>query len=107
VSSKFALIRVAGKQFRAEVGSSLDVPFFGKLKAGDAIKDLDVLLYKSDADVRIGAPTVSGVPVKLVVKSHERDDKVLVFKYLRKNKSKKMRGHRQPYTTVFVESIGA
>jgi len=39
------------------------------------------------------------------VLAQDKADKVIVFKYKRRKDSKKMKGHRQPYTEVLVEKI--
>lgn len=106
MSTKFAIVNVFGRQFTVREGDKIQANYF-EGEVGSSLSFPEVLLVNTGADVKVGAPFVSGAKVTALVGEHTRAEKVLVFKYLRKNKSKKMRGHRQPYTTLTIQSIEA
>lgn len=57
--------------------------------------------------VKIGTPLVEGAKVRARVLEHIKGDKKIVFKYTRKTRYKKKKGHRQPYTKVEILKITA
>lgn len=101
----YAIIETGGKQFRVEEGCKVMVD---KL-AADAGSELtiDKVLMIGGGDVKVGAPYVAGASVKAEVVEHSRGAKVLVFKRWRRNDSRKLRGHRQDYTTLKITGINA
>lgn len=76
-----------------------------KGEPGDAVSFGEVLAYNSGSSLSFGAPLIANAKVSATIKGHVRGEKVLVFKYPRKNKHKKIQGHRQPYTLITVNEI--
>ena len=103
--SKFAIVNIFGRQFKVAEGDKINASFAEATKPGEKITFSEVLMLNKDGNLNVGAPLVSGAKVTAEVVAHGRDDKVIVFKYLRKNKSKKMHGHRQPFTTLTITGI--
>lgn len=100
----FAIIRIGGKQFRVEKGSTLRVPSL-KEKVGDSV-ELEVLASGAEQETSIGAPTVAGAKVIAKIVNHGRAPKIVVFKKKRRKHYKRTRGHRQGFTTLKIESMG-
>ena len=50
-------------------------------------------------------PTVSGAVVEAKIVSHQKDDKVIVFKKKRRKGYKVKNGHRQLLTELLIEKI--
>ncbi|HCY83925.1 MAG TPA: 50S ribosomal protein L21 [Desulfobacteraceae bacterium] len=102
----YAVIRTGGKQYKVHEGQLLRVE---KLEGseGSEIEFNDVLLYSDGETVTLGAPQVESAVVKAQVLEQGRSKKQLVFKYKRRKGYRKMRGHRQHYTDVRIESISA
>lgn len=100
----FAVIQTGGKQYRVEVGTVLNVE---KLDAevGSSV-DFDALLIEDKGKVTVGNPTVAGKVVKAEVLVHGKADKIIVFKYTAKKRTKSKNGHRQPFTQIKINSIG-
>ncbi len=100
----YAVIRSGGKQYRVAEG---DVVCVEKLDVeSDApVEFNEVLLVKTDDKTYIGEPLVEGASVRGVLKSQDKDKKVLVFKYKAKKQYRRTRGHRQPYSEVLIEKI--
>jgi large subunit ribosomal protein L21 len=101
----YAIIRAAGRQYRAEPGTIIDVeklPF----EAGSSIDLTDILLFAGDnGEISVGAPLVSGLTVKATVIGDYRAKKIFVWHYRPGLRYRKRRGHRQTYTRLRIESI--
>ena len=104
MSKKYAIVQILGRQFKVSEGDKVKVSLMPG-DTGAALSFSDVLLVNSGSSVQLGAPFVKGAKVGATITAHTRDPKVLVFKYLRKNKAKKLYGHKQPYTILTVNSI--
>ena len=95
-----AVIETGGKQYYVEEGTELYVE---KLDAEVGSKvDFDKVLM---VDGAFGNPYLSNAKVTGEVVKHGKDKKIVVFKYVPKNKYRKKQGHRQPYTKVVIKSI--
>ncbi len=104
MSAKYAVVNVFGRQYKVKEGESIKAALCPN-EVGESLEFPEVLLLSNGGDVKIGTPTVSGAKVTAKVENHGRDPKVLVFKYLHKNKHKKSVGHKQPFTTLNIEKI--
>ena len=102
----YAVIRTGGKQYRVQENQVLKVE---KLEGteGSEVEFNDVLLYSDGENITLGAPTVENAVVKAHILEQGRGKKQLVFKYKRRKGYRKMRGHRQHYTEIKIESISA
>ncbi|HCR47985.1 MAG TPA: 50S ribosomal protein L21 [Rhodothermales bacterium] len=100
----YAIVEIAGKQFKVQEGLKLYVP---KMTAepGDAVSFDQVLLVSGEAGVQVGTPTVAGASVSAEVVNHVRADKVIVFKKKRRKGYRVKNGHRQPYTQIAIQAV--
>lgn len=97
----FAIVKIAGQQFKVNQGQSLYVPRIDG-KQGDQVEFSDVLLYSSDNKVETeGKVTVKAEIVDELVKG----DKVIVFKMKRRKGYRKKHGHRTHYTRIKITEI--
>ena len=102
----YAVIETGGKQYKVEVGQTIDVEFLD-VNIGDSF-DLDrVLMVSGEEAVRVGQPTVDGAKVSATVVEHGRGRKVIVFKYRPKQRYRVKNGHRQHYTRLRIDEITA
>ena len=99
----YAIIRSGNKQYSVKAGDYVRVEKLEQ-ELGAEFNLSDVLLVGGDKTF-VGAPTVSGAKVVVVVAEHDLDRKKIIFKKKRRKGFRKMRGHRQPFTTLFVKSI--
>ena len=102
----YAIVEIAGQQFRVEKDRKLYVHRLENEEGSDVEFDR-VLLLDNEGSVQIGAPLIEGVKVKAKVLKHLRGDKVIVFKKKRRKTYKKKNGHRQNLTQIQVEEIVA
>lgn len=100
----YAIVELGGKQYRVQTGDTLNVELL-KAEPGEKVNFDRVLFLAGDSDLRIGDPFVEGASVDASVIKHDKDDKILVFKYKSKKNYRRLRGHRQNYTQIRIESI--
>lgn len=100
----FAVVEIAGKQYRVRPGDRIAVERLDA-EPGSEITLESVLLASTDDGVTIGTPTVDGASVKAQVVAEEKDSKVLVLKYKRKNRYRHLSGHRHTRTILEINSI--
>lgn len=100
----YAVVKLAGKQFKVSQDQVLRVPLLGG-EVGQAFEINDVMAVGEGDDIKLGAPYVDGACVKAEVLNHGRDRKVMVFKKKRRKKYRRNRGHRQGYTEIKITSI--
>ena len=100
----FAIVTIAGQQFKVEEGQEI---FVHQLKAeeGDDVSFDQVHLVENSGKVNVGKPFIKGASVKAKVLGHQKGDKVIVFKKKRRKGYKVKNGHRQSFTQIKVESI--
>ena len=100
----YAVIETGGKQYRVEVGSEIEVEHLDA-EPGQTL-ELDRVLLVADGDATaIGRPLVDEARVSTSVIRQDRGDKVVVFKYRPKARSRVKHGHRQELTVLRVADI--
>ncbi len=102
----YAVIATGGKQYRVEVGDTLDVE---KLDPSDdgTVELRPVLLVGDDGAVTAGRDALGKASVKASVIDQRRDRKITVFKYKNKTGYRRKAGHRQARTRIRVDEITA
>jgi len=100
----YAIIRTAGKQFRAEPGRTLRIPRV-QAEPGAKVTFDEVLLGSDGKAVRAGTPLVKGAKVTAQVVRHGRGEKIIVFKFKRRKNYARKQGHRQDFTEVRVDAV--
>lgn len=100
----YAIVDIAGQQFKVEKNQRV---YVHRLAANEGAKvEFDkVLLIEKDGKVQVGTPVVEGAKVSATVVSHLKGDKVLVFRKKRRKGFKRMNGHRQYLTQIFIQGI--
>mgnify|MGYP001598992791 FL=1 len=100
----YAIVEIAGKQYRVEEDKSLVV---NRLAAneGDALEFDNVLFVGNGAKSKVGSPTVKGAKVSATVAAHGKGDKVNVFKKKRRKGYAVKNGHRDYLTELKITSI--
>ena len=101
----YAIVEIAGQQFKVEAGMEI---FVQRLAAGkgDAVEFDKVLLVDADGAVKVGSPYVEGAVVKATVLGDTcRGKKVLVFKKKRRKGYQKLTGHRQNFSKIQINEI--
>lgn len=99
----YAVIKAAGKQFKVSEGQVLRLPLLDG-EVGSKVEFGEVLHLGGDNPV-LGSPTVAKASVSAKIMRHGRERKILVYKFRRRKGYEKMRGHRQDFTEVRIETI--
>ena len=103
----YAIVEISGKQFRVQKDMRLRVPL-QESEPGKKIGFDRVLLIEDDkGNTTIGNPLVKNTQVAATVVEHGRDKKVIVFKKKRRKGYQKKQGHRQDFSVIEINSIGA
>ena len=97
----FAIVKIAGHQFKVEAGQELYVPHI-EGKAGDKIQP-EVLLVDNAGNLSVGKDVKQKVNAETL--SEKQGDKVIAFKMKRRKGFRKKIGHRKLYTKIKIESI--
>ena len=103
----YAIVEISGKQFRVQKDMKLRVPR-QESEPGKKIGFDRVLMIEDDkGNTTIGNPVVKNTQVAATVVEHGRDKKVIVFKKKRRKGYQKTQGHRQGYSVIEINTIGA
>jgi large subunit ribosomal protein L21 len=102
---KYAIVESGGKQYHAEVGSTIEVDLLPNNNEGDKIVLENVYLVSDGDSIAVGTPTVKGVKVIAKLVTHFKGPKLIIFKYRAKKHYRVKTGHRQQYTRLLVEAI--
>lgn len=101
---RFAVIETGGKQYRVVEGDTITVEKLSG-KEGEKVSLSPVLLLGDGDKVVVGQPHLKDVKVTAVIAVHGQGEKVLVQKFKRKVRYRRLIGHRQAYTKVRIEQI--
>ena len=100
----FAIINIAGKQFRVEEGDQIKVPHLST-DAGKSLAFDKVLLVNDGKKVQLGSPLLSNASISATVVEHGRCRKIRIFKKKRRKGYRRNNGHRQNYSLIKIDSI--
>ena len=100
----YVILRTGGKQYKVKPGDVLDVEKL-PVEEGSTVELTDVMAVSRGGEMIVGTPLVPDASIVAQVRSQDRDDKILVFKYKRKTRYRRKKGHRQPYTRLVISSI--
>jgi len=101
----WAVLQTGNKQYLVNEGDIIEVE---RLKETEGKVSLDTVLMVVDGDqVEIGTPYVKNARIIGEVIEEAKGEKVLVYKYRRRKKYRKLRGHRQIHTSLKISSITA
>jgi len=100
----YAIIDVAGQQFKVEKGQKLYVHRLENKEGSDVNFD-KVMLIDNEGKITIGEPLINGAFVEGKVLTHQKGDKVVVFKKKRRKGYKVKNGHRQQFSHIEILTI--
>ncbi len=100
----FAVVKSSGFQYRVEIGSKIIIPaILGKV--GDKITFADVLLLNQEGTVKVGKPYLPNIKVEGEITKVGRLAKVIVYKFIRREKYRRKQGHRQNFSEIKITNI--
>src|SRR5689334_23281661 len=98
----FAIVKIAGKQFKVEKDQTLFVPNIGG-NAGDKVEFGDIIM--ADANGNLSFAGATNVKVSAEILDHVKGDKVIAYKQKRRKGFRKKLGHRTHYTKIRISDI--
>ena len=102
----YAVIKDGCREYKVAEGDVVNVDLKSGLEPGDEVTfETVLLLSKDEGDVAVGSPTVAGASVMAKVEAHVKGEKVIAYKYKRRQGYHRKKGHRQQYTRVRVTGI--
>ena len=100
----YAVIETGGKQYRVEVGTELAVDLLD-VEPGQAITFDRVLLVGDGDATAVGQPTVADAAVEAEDLRRGRGEKLVVFKYRPKARTRVKKGHRQDHLVLRITDV--
>ena len=100
----YAIVENGGKQYKVIQGGTLEIDRM-QIGEGEKISLDNVLLISDDDKVTVGTPNIKGAKVKATVLEHFKGRKIIVFKYIPRERYRRKRGHRQHYTRLQIDEI--
>jgi len=100
----YAVVKSGGKEYRVSKGDLIQVE---KLegKVGDQVELKDVLMVSSEGQSQVGTPQLTQAVVTGKIVRVAQAKKVHTYKMKRRKNYRRMKGHRQIYSTLRVEDI--
>jgi large subunit ribosomal protein L21 len=99
----YAVFEDGSRQYRVSEGDVVQVDY-REAEIGSGLEFERVLLYKGTDDIEIGRPLVAGARVLAEVVAHP-STKLYIQHFRRRKNYRRLRGHRQYYTSVQIRSI--
>lgn len=99
----YAVFEDGSRQYRVSEGDVVRLDY-RDAEVGSRIEFDRVLLCAGGEDVQIGQPMVAGARILGEVVDHP-SIKLYIQHFRRRKNFRKMRGHRQPYTSIKIQQI--
>lgn len=100
----YAIVENGGKQYKVFPGETIRVEKLSLEKGVDVTLDKVLMVTKEDMSI-YGSPYVSGAKVIASVEDTGKARKIIVHKQKPRKVYRKLRGHRQPYTSLKIKEI--
>lgn len=100
----FAVFESGGLQFRVEEGTAVKVPHLAA-SPGEMVSIDKVLLIDDGENSMVGTPYLESASVEAEILNEGQAKKVDVYKFKRRTKYRKLRGHRQKFTEIKIKKI--
>jgi len=101
----YAIVGVAGKQFKMTPDQVIRVPLMAETEAGQKVTLDNVLMISDGQEIAVGTPTVSGASVQAEVVKHGRTKKQLAAVYKKRKDYRRRWGFRAEFTELKVGAI--
>ncbi|GAA4332203.1 50S ribosomal protein L21 [Flaviaesturariibacter amylovorans] len=98
----FAIVSIAGKQFKVEKDQTLYVPHIAG-NAGDKVEFGDVIMADNNGNLSFAKSVTVKVQAEII--DHVKGDKVIAYKQKRRKGFRKKHGHRTHYTKIRIADI--
>ena len=100
----FAIIETGGKQYKVAEGDIIRVELLEAEPETEITIDKVLAVFDGET-LNAGKPYVENAKVNCKVLKHGKGKKVIVFHYKPKKNIRKKNGHRQPFTSLQINTI--
>ncbi len=101
----YAVIEIEENQYIAEKDKELKIDKLKEIPEDKQLVFDKVLIYKNEKKILIGTPYLKNATVKAEYLYDIKDKKIIVFKYKRRKRYRKKKGHRQQYSVIKITDI--
>ena len=101
----YAIVGVAGFQFKVATDQVVRVPLMAKLEAGQKITLDNVLMISDGSTSEIGKPSLAGASVEAEIVKHGRTREQLAGVYKKRKDYRRHIGFRADYSEIRVTGI--
>jgi large subunit ribosomal protein L21 len=98
----YAIFETGGKQYRVSEGDTIKID---KIDNKKSVTFGNVLMVSDGDNISYGDPYIKSAKVSADVQGTDKAKKVIVFKQKVRKGHRKLRGHRQQYTSVKIKEI--
>ena len=102
----YAVVNSGGKQYKVQQGQVLRVEKIPG-DVGSPVTFERVLMFSDGENVSIGQPALEDVAVEGHIVEQGKAKKIIVFRYKKRKRYRRKKGHRQEFTTVLIDDIKA
>jgi large subunit ribosomal protein L21 len=102
----YAVVNSGGKQYKVQQGQVLRVEKIPG-DVGSPVTFERVLMFADGENVSIGQPALEEVAVEGHIVEQGKAKKIIVFKYKKRKRYRRKKGHRQEFTAVLIDDIKA
>jgi large subunit ribosomal protein L21 len=99
----YAIVSTGGKQYKVAKGDVIDVEKLN-VQPGDKV-ELDVLMLNDGATSTVDPSALEGKKVTAEVLDQFKGKKVIIFKFKKRKRYRRTRGHRQNLTKVKIVEL--
>jgi large subunit ribosomal protein L21 len=100
----YAVVNSGGKQYKVQQGQILRIEKIPG-DVGNPVTFDRVLMFSDGESVNIGQPSLEDVAVEGHIVEQGKAKKIIVFKYKRRKRYRRKKGHRQEFTAVMIDTI--
>jgi large subunit ribosomal protein L21 len=102
----YAVVNSGGKQYKVQQGQVLRIEKIPG-NVGNPVTFEQVLMFSDGENVSIGQPALKDIAVEGHIVEQGKAKKIIVFKYKRRKRYRRKKGHRQEFTAVRIDDIKA
>jgi len=102
----YAVVNSGGKQYKVQQGQVLRIEKIPG-DVGNPVTFEQVLMFSDGENVSIGQPALKDIAVEGHIVEQGKAKKIIVFKYKRRKRYRRKKGHRQDFTAVRIDGIKA
>ena len=100
----YAVVNSGGKQYKVQQGQVLRVEKIPG-DVGNPVTFERVLMFSDGDNVSIGQPALEDIVVEGHIVEQGKAKKIIVFKYKKRKRYRRKKGHRQEFTAVLIDDI--